>query len=183
MRKIGSARVKDGLYVLESPIDHHKLVTNVNSIIDYVPNVWHNRLGNLSHEKLSIMHRLYLYVPLSKRNKDCDICPIAKQRKAAFPISHIKSNVAFDLLHVNIWGPNSVLSIYGHGYDLTIIDDNTQHTWMFFMKNKSYTRTYPINFINMVETQFSCKVKSIRSENGPLDEGLCHWKEIIFFII
>lgn len=35
------------------------------------------------------------------------------------------------------------------------------------MKNKSETRDCLINFINKVETQFSCKVKFVRSNNEP----------------
>ena len=34
------------------------------------------------------------------------------------------------------------------------------------MRHKSETQTHLINFINMVETQFSCKVKVVRSDNG-----------------
>ena len=165
LRKIRSARVQDGLYVLQSLIDHNKPVTIVNSVTNYIPNVWHNRLGHLSHEKLSIMHRLYPYVPLPKCNKDCEICPLVKQRKAPFFVSH-KSNATFDLLHVDICGPNLVLSAHGHRCYITIVDDYTRHTWICFMKNKSKTTTCILNLINMVETQFFCKVKSVRSDNG-----------------
>lgn len=50
------------------------------------------------------------------------------------------------------------------------------------MNHKSDTHSYIIKFVNLVETQFSLKVKIIRSDNGPeftlkifyLDKGIIH---------
>lgn len=35
------------------------------------------------------------------------------------------------------------------------------------MKNKTETRQHVIDFINLIENQFNCNVKIVRSDNGP----------------
>ena len=71
------------------------------------------------------------------------------------------------MIHVDIWGGYKVASISGARYFLTIVDDFTRCTWIFLMRHKSDTQTHLLNFINMIETQFSCKIKIVRSDNGP----------------
>jgi hypothetical protein len=55
-------------------------VCNLNSVaaIKVPANVWHSRLGHLSD---SILHLLHDVIPdySSSSNKDCSICPLAKQ--------------------------------------------------------------------------------------------------------
>ena len=68
---------------------------------------------------------------------------------------------------MDIWGPLSITSIYGHRYFLTIMDDFSRHTWLFLLKHKSEVPACIISFVNMIETQFSCKVRTVRSDNGP----------------
>ena len=130
---IGSAEIRDGLYVFGNPNITHSAV--VNSISDIPANVWHLRLGHVSAKKLVLLHKLFPYISIPKCNDNCEICPVAKQRKFPFPTSHIKFVAAFDLLHIDIWGPNSIISMHGHRYYLTIVDDYTRHTWIFFMKH------------------------------------------------
>lgn len=40
-----------------------------------------------------------------------------------FPLSSSVNLHAFDLVHVDIWGPLSIPSFHGHKYFLTIVDD------------------------------------------------------------
>lgn len=76
------------------------------------------------------------------------------------------ASVPFALLHVDIWGPCAITSLYGHKYFLTIIDDNTQIFWVFPMISKVETQTQLKSFVAYVERQFKTKVKAIRSDNG-----------------
>ncbi|KAL2325560.1 hypothetical protein Fmac_024618 [Flemingia macrophylla] len=96
----------------------------------------------------------------------CNTCHYAKQKKLPFSLSDSYASNPFDLLHIDIWGPCSKLSLHGHKYFLTIVDDNTHFTWIFLMTNKAETRTHVINFIQHVETQFEKHVKAIRTDNG-----------------
>ena len=71
-----------------------------------------------------------------------------------------------DLIHVDIWIPMSFPSASGHRYFLTIVDDHTRFTWIFFMKSKSETATLLKQFIILVENQFTKTVKVVRTNNG-----------------
>lgn len=51
-------------------------------------------------------------------------------------------------------------------YFLTVVDDRSRHTWLFFMKNKSEIGYLVKSFIAMAATQFGAKVKLVRSNNG-----------------
>ena len=47
-----------------------------------------------------------------------------------------------------------------------MMDDFTRCTWVYLLKYKSNTQHYLPQFASIVNTQFNCKIKSIRSENG-----------------
>ncbi|KAK2387518.1 cysteine-rich RECEPTOR kinase [Trifolium repens] len=44
--------------------------------------------------------------------------------------------------------------------------ENDWFTWVILMKNKSETRGHIVNFLSYIETQFSTKLKCLRSDNG-----------------
>nr|KYP63358.1 Retrovirus-related Pol polyprotein from transposon TNT 1-94 [Cajanus cajan] len=67
---------------------------------------------------------------------------------------------------MNIWVPLSTASILGHRYFLIVIDDNTRHIWIFFMKMKSEIGNLVKFFINLVENHFDKKVKCVRTDSG-----------------
>ena len=67
---------------------------------------------------------------------------------------------------MDVQGPFSVLTYDGHRFFLTIVDDASRATWVFLLKAKSDVRTIIVSFYNMVLTQFSTKIKTIRSDNA-----------------
>jgi len=91
-----------------------------------------------------------------------------KPNKRNFPFfpSNAKTVQAFELLHIDIWGPCSVVSVLGYKFFLTIVDDFTRYTWVFPMHNKSEVKASVVNFITYAENHFSTKVKTIRTDNG-----------------
>ena len=88
-------------------------------------------------------------------------------KKLSFSPSSIVSHSAYDLLHVDIWGPFGIPSILGHKYFLTIVDNFSRYTWVSCMKTKAETRPALETFIKLIHTQFHKAVKIIRSDNGP----------------
>jgi len=90
---------------------------------------------------------------------------LAKQHCLPFPVSDFISNKIFDLLHCDIWGPFSIDSLNGVKYFFTIVDFS-RFTWVHLMVTKSQTQHLLTSFINLVETQFNTKVKTLRSDNG-----------------
>jgi hypothetical protein len=174
LKMIGRARVKHNLYVLDQISTHIVAFTKncdsfssvfCNHTISNDFDLWHHRLGHPSHNVVQHLITQFPFVQ-SLSNKICDCCHFAKQHKLPFPRSYTKSIAAFDLIHMDIWGPLAIPSVHGHHYFLTVVDDFTRHTWLFLMKNKHETRTLVKNFVRLVHTQFSCKIKMIRSDNG-----------------
>ena len=96
----------------------------------------------------------------------CDTCHRAKQKRLCFPLSSSRTNRCFELLHMDIWGPLFVSSMYGHKYFLTIVDDFSRFTWLIPMVTKSETKTHIENFIAYVKNQFESNVKIIHTDNG-----------------
>jgi len=101
----------------------------------------------------------------------CDICHRAKQQRLPFHSSSITSSKAFDLIHVDTWGPYHTKTIHGQRYFLTLVDDYTRSTWTHLMVTKDEAFPLIKSFVAMVKTQFNGVVKVIRSDNA-LELGL-----------
>ncbi|KAL0546824.1 hypothetical protein IC582_016742 [Cucumis melo] len=128
---------------------------------------WHLRLGHASPEKLrhliSINHlnSTAKFVPFN-----CLNCKLAKQPALSFSTSTSISNKPFDLIHSDIWGPAPTSTVHGYRYYVLFIDDFSRFTWIYFLKHRSaLSRTY-IEFANMIHTQFSCPIKTLRTDNA-----------------
>jgi len=85
-----------------------------------------------------------------------------------FLLVHLNKKKCFDLIHVDIWGPNSIPSIQGHKYFLTIVDEYLRYTWIFSLKQKPEVVKVLENFVVFVQTQFETTIKIIRSDNGTI---------------
>jgi transposase InsO family protein len=122
-------------------------------------------LGHLSDSRFQLLNHV---IPAcsSISNKDCSICPLAKQHRIPFSISTTHSTHILQLIHCDIWGPFSSASSNGSKFFLTIVDDFSRFTWVYLMHNKSQTRTFLQSFILLVENQFNLKLKCLRSDNG-----------------
>ena len=74
------------------------------------------------------------------KDKICDACQLGKQHKSSFKSKKdITSSRPLDLLHLDLFGPNSVASLGGKLYLFVIVDDYTRFTWVFFLAHKSET--------------------------------------------
>jgi len=89
----------------------------------------------------------------------CDTRHYAKQKKLPFPNNISKTSNFFELIHVDIWGPISSLSIDGFRYFLTVVDDFTRFTWIHPLKAKSDVKIVLTSFIKLIENQFALKLK------------------------
>lgn len=76
------------------------------------------------------------------------------------------------LLHMDIWGPYHIASLFGAKYFLTIVDDYSRSVWTFLMQNKTQAIKLIVNFIKYVSNQFDTRIKIIRTDNGSEFVGL-----------
>ncbi|XP_075098788.1 uncharacterized protein LOC142175707 [Nicotiana tabacum] len=126
-------------------------------------NLWHIRLGHLPF--LSMKHLSFISLP-SNSDCFCQICPKARQTRIPFPLSQIKLTRAFELIHVDVWGPYKESTYNGFKYFLTVVDDYSREIWTFLMSTNSNTFGLLKNFLTMVERQFGVKVQKIRTDNA-----------------
>ena len=127
--------------------------------------LWHERLGHPSDVKL---HALGHFLPCLQKacNDLCNVCPLAKQKRLPFPFNNKINSCAFDLIHLDVWGPYATFTLDGFKYFLTMVDDATRATWVYLMKSKSEVRSLITSFYSRVLAQFGCKIKSIRTDNA-----------------
>ena len=124
--------------------------------------VWHLRLGHIPFSSLKL---LLPQVVLPTSNVICQICPRAKQTKLKFPHSSIKTKAAFEMIHIDVWGPYQVKSSSGCNQFLTIVDDSSRFTWIHLIKHKSECAHVLHKFFKYVKNQFKTKVYVVRSDN------------------
>lgn len=132
--------------------------------VDY----WHARLGHPSHKVMSYLPSFCSHV----ENTPCNTCHMAKQTRLPFGHSDIHTFACFELIHVDVWGPYSVPTIFGAKYMLTIVDDFSRVTWVHLMQTKVQVPSLLATFLAYVQTQFDSRVKHIRTDNGT--EFLSH---------
>ena len=187
--KIGTVDAKDGLYVFHASVFQRNVMNNSVPSFHCVTkddNVWHNRLGHLSDERLHVLRSRYSCIPVKKPYL-CDTCHRAKQRKLPFALSDSSTSKIFNILHMDIWGPCSIISMHGFRYFLTIVDYFSRYTLVIPMRTKSEVRTHVTSFISYVENHFQTTVKIIRSDNGAefamtnffSSKGIIHQKTCI----
>jgi hypothetical protein len=77
-----------------------------------------------------------------------------------------KSIVLFTLVHSDVRHPSSISIVSGVRWFVIFVDDCTRMTWLYLMKNKDEVFLIFQSFHAMIQTQFSAKLRFIRSENG-----------------
>ncbi|GJY98484.1 retrovirus-related pol polyprotein from transposon TNT 1-94 [Tanacetum coccineum] len=132
----------------------------------------------MCHTK-AITHNFQNINKLAKQNKDlglpslvyskdkpCTACEKGKHHKRS---SNYKQNFSIrkclHLLHMDLFGPVSPMSINHEKYTLVIVDEYSRYTWVYFLRKKSQAPEMIMSFIRMVENQNDVKVKQIRTNN------------------
>jgi len=170
-KMIGLGDLCDGLYRLRMPPPSHsshfsdnittfpcnKVSSQSCNSVSCTSNIhipstalWHFRLGHLSNQRLSQMHQLYPTIHVDNKST-CDICHFAKPKKLPYTLSSSIASSKFELLHFDIWGPIAKVSIHGHIYFLTIVDDHGRFLWTIMLKNKSDVPSHIQNFIQLIQ--------------------------------
>ncbi|KAL2242415.1 UNVERIFIED_CONTAM: Retrovirus-related Pol polyprotein from transposon RE1 [Sesamum indicum] len=145
--------------------------------------LWHQRLGHTSPDVMK--HIESLHIPEPDKNHVCSVCPLAKQTRLPFGCSQSSTDSCFELIHIDIWGPYRQATLSGARYVLTIVDDFSRATWTFLLNHKSQTLHTLTVFFAQILTQFGCKIKTVRTDNGSefvnsscafffQNAGVCH---------
>jgi transposase InsO family protein len=103
----------------------------------------------------------------NKKCEKCTTCIKGKQTSKLF--SKVKGTRARDILgivHTDICGPMCVPSWSGSKYFITLIDEKTRKTFVYFLKHKSEASNILKEFKAVAEKQSGKRIKIIRSDNA-----------------
>ena len=78
----------------------------------------------------------------------------------------MSTSKAFELIHMDLFGPTTYTSIGGNKYEFMIVDDFTRYTWVFFLVDKSDVFTTFKSFVKGIHNEFETTIKKVRSDNG-----------------
>ena len=130
------------------------------------PALWHSCLGHAPSSRVQQLAFKGMLGSVSKDNFDCTSYQLGKQPALPFNNSESISNSIFELIHFDVWGSSPVASISGSRCFVVFIDDYSRYSWIFPMKSRSEILPIYSNFAKMVETQFSKRIKTFRSNNA-----------------
>ena len=104
--------------------------------------LWHRRLDHIRMKQFNglVKHDLVrgLKDVVFKKDKLCSSCQAGKQVGNTHPKkSMMSTSKAFELLHMDLFGPTQYTSIDGNKYGFVIVDDYTRYTCVFFLVDKS----------------------------------------------
>ena len=144
------------------------------SVPDSILFDWRRRLGHLnvrSVVRLGKEGRLDNKVDWGLVQKDiygfqCPACIQGKGKRLPSPSSAFRATRPLYEIHVDLWGPARTPSHGGNRYFLTCYDDYSRKINLTFLKRKSDARQALIIYINLVENQLDCTVKTVRSDLG-----------------
>jgi transposase InsO family protein len=102
-----------------------------------------------------------------EKDKLCSACQAKKQDGNTHPKkSTMSTSKAFELLHMDLFGPTTYTSIGGNKYGFVVVDDFTRYTWVVFLVDKSDMIAIFKSFIKRVQNEFETTIKKVRSDNG-----------------
>lgn len=67
----------------------------------------------------------------------CSACQYGKIHKLYFSITNIKTSAPLELIHTDLWGTSSTISVIDFRYYISLLDDFSRYTWIFPLKVKS----------------------------------------------
>ncbi|GKC10256.1 retrovirus-related pol polyprotein from transposon TNT 1-94 [Tanacetum coccineum] len=133
--------------------------------------LWHKRLSHLNFKninKLAKQNKVFgLPSLVYSKDKPCSACEKGKHKRASFETKqNFSIRKCLHLLHMDLFGPVSPMSINHEKYTLVIVDEYSRYTWVYFLKKKSQAAEMIMSFVRMVKNQNDVKVKQIRTDNG-----------------
>ncbi|GKB35432.1 retrovirus-related pol polyprotein from transposon TNT 1-94 [Tanacetum coccineum] len=164
---LAQGRRRNGLYVLEQ--GQQAFLAKLSSKrIQASFELWHSRLGHVSHDIISVLNKLgcLSVTSILPNPRICSSCQLSKSKRLSFDLNLKRSLHVLDLIHCDLWGPSPVMSVDGFRYYAIFVDDYSRFTWFYPMKAKSDFYNVFVAFVALVQTQFSCKIKVFQSDGG-----------------
>ena len=88
--------------------------------------MWHKQVSHINFQKLQELQLKQVVFRLPKfsgrMGQICEACLFREQHRLPFPNEKNQSRNRLDLIHTNVWGPVSSMSMSGIRYFLSFID-------------------------------------------------------------
>ena len=91
-------------------------------------------------------------------NGHCNGCAKGKNTNKTFPSSESKEKGILEIIHSNVCGPMSSISLSRYVYYVSFIDDFSRKTWINFMKNKDEVFSKFKDFKSLIENYIEKKI-------------------------
>ena len=132
---------------------------------------WHRKFGHRNLEDIRMMQKKNLVIDMKIKDcglKDvCECCLKGKLSRPSFPKSSTtRAKSTLELVHTDLCGPMPVTTPSGNRYFMTIIDDYSRYTEVYFLKEKTEVENRIKEYVEYVKNRFDQKPKVIRSDNG-----------------
>ena len=131
--------------------------------------LWHQRLEHIGEKGLRILYGNGMEECMSNFSLDFyffEHCVYGKQNRVSFPSGAKREKKILELVHSDVFGPVSVASLGNFVYYVSLIDDFSRKTWIYFLRNKSEVFDIFKEFKALVENQTEKKIKVLRTYNG-----------------
>ncbi|GJW15297.1 retrovirus-related pol polyprotein from transposon TNT 1-94 [Tanacetum coccineum] len=130
--------------------------------------IWYLDSG-CSRSMTGVKSYLHKYVeqpgPKTRRNDVMSLDMSSLTPNGACFFAKAKKVKGLHLLHMDLFGPVSLMFINHEKYTLVIVDEYSRYTWVHFLRKKSQAPEIFMSFMRMVENQNDVKVKQIRTDN------------------
>ncbi|UYV79989.1 K02A2.6-like [Cordylochernes scorpioides] len=133
-------------------------------------NLWHQRLMHINYDTIVDMMKREVVIGLNcqaGKSDKCSDCMIGKSTKRPFlNLRSTKETQTLALVHCDLMGPFNIESWGGSRFVLTIIDDASRYTRVYFLKRKGDTLEKFKEWMKEAENQTGFSLKRIRTDNG-----------------
>lgn len=165
---------KSNLYLLDIEPTNQIEPTAVSLLSRTIANpihVWHHRFGHLNTATIKKMHSLRvvdgLLITTEPQPAICEGCVYGKHHIQPFPTDgRTRGTRIGDLIHSDLVGPMSVLSIGGARYMVIFKDDFSGFSSVSFLKQKSEASEHFKYFVLRLEKETKQQVNIFRTDNG-----------------
>ncbi|KAI0999528.1 hypothetical protein K3495_g8668 [Podosphaera aphanis] len=96
----------------------------------------------------------------------CETCALAKSHHSTPKPSSSRARERGEYIHSDLCGPHPIPSLSNSLYYISFVDDATRYSNVQFLKRKSDAVSAIVGFITELETQYGCRTKTFRSDNG-----------------
>jgi hypothetical protein len=96
----------------------------------------------------------------------CEDCQLGKMTRKSFPNEGSISVDVLDLVHSDLCGPMHVESLSGKKYLLTLTDDRSRYSAVYFLKSKTEVLQYFQQFRVEDKSVTKRKIRCLRTNNG-----------------